>query len=255
MRFGDPMLGLVTDILRGMARAEGAMARVDAVLGPVARAVDAPLGLLLRADAGRATVQVLGRGMPEGVDARLGRELELLGADPLLDPVAGGDLAPRTAERAFGAAAWASSVQRAGCLRLCGVDQVATLPLVGGRDLVIAMVARRGEDFSEDDLRVLTEVRPMVADLVSLTGVGPLRGVEVRPHLTLKETEVLTLLARGDTCARIARTLGASPRTVEVHLGRIYAKLGVSDRLSAVLAAYDLALIPPRGAQRTTATG
>ena len=70
-----------------------------------------------------------------------------------------------------------------------------------------------------------------------------------RPHLTARETEVLVLLAGGHTCTRIGRTLGASPRTVEVHLGRIYAKLGVRDRLSAVLAAYDLALIPPRPEQ------
>ena len=61
------------------------------------------------------------------------------------------------------------------------------------------------------------------------------------------------LLARGHTCTRIGRVLGASPRTVEVHLGRIYAKLGVRDRLSAVLAAYDLALIPPRSEHSSTA--
>ena len=92
----------------------------------------------------------------------------------------------------------------------------------------------------------LEGVRHLVADLVVLAGVTPPRGPAVRPGLTVRETQVLALLARGYTCSRIARSTGSSPRTVEVHLGRVYAKLGVRDRLSAVLAAYDLGLIPPR---------
>lgn len=243
------MLGLVTDILRGMAGAEGMTARAGAVLDGVAEVVGAELALLLLADAESGAIGIVGHELPEGVDAALGRELELSAhEDPLLVPVLRGDLAARTASRAFGAEAWATSARRAACLRVCGIDQVATLPLSGGRDAAVAMFGRHGDDFTDEDLSRLDQLRPVVSDLVAVAGVTAPRSRRERPQLTVRETEVLALLSRGYTCSRIARRLGASPRTVEVHLGHIYAKLGVRDRLSAVLAAYDLGLIPPRDA-------
>ena len=108
------------------------------------------------------------------------------------------------------------------------------------------MFGRRGEDFSDDDLGRLGAIQPVVADVVALAGLRRMPWPDDRPQLTVRETEVLVLLSQGHPCSRIARILGASPRTVEVHLGRIYSKLGVRDRLAAVLAAYDLALVPPR---------
>jgi DNA-binding CsgD family transcriptional regulator len=244
---GDPTLGLVTDLVSGMARTDGTIGRVATMLDLLADAVDADLGLVVQADPTPAVVRVVGRHLPRGVDDALSRELERMRAgDPLLDPVVRGELTPRSAERELGARAWARSTQRAGFLRRCGADQVCTLPLVGGADFVVAMFARRGEDFREEHLRDLAAIQPVVAAVVALAGLLPLPGPPSRPHLTPRETEVLTLLSRGHSCSRIGHVLGASPRTVEVHLGRIYAKLGVRDRLSAVLAAYDLALIPPR---------
>ena len=258
MGVGDPAFGLVTDILRDMARAVDDVARVEAVLEVVAATVGADLAMLLLAAPAQSVIRVVGLRLPEGVDAALAREIELSGSDdPLIEPVARGDLAPRTAARAFGPEVWASSSRRAACLRVCGVDQVATLPLSAGPDLCLAMFGRAGDDFTDEDLGRLASVRPVIADLVALAGVPAPRGPVDRPRLTVRETEVLALLSRGYTCSRIARSLGASPRTVEVHLGRIYAKLGVRDRLSAVLAAYDLALIPPRPTDvpRLTASG
>jgi DNA-binding CsgD family transcriptional regulator len=247
MEQADPTLGLVTDLVRRMACTDGVVARVDTMLDLVCDVVGADVGLVVRADPTHTVVRVMGRRMPLGADEAVSRELELWHAsDPLLDPVASGDLTPRSGEREFGADAWSRSAQRAGCVRLCGVDQVCTLPLVGGPDFVVAMFARQGEDFGDDDLRHLARIQPVVADVVALAGLRRMPWPGDGPHLTTRETEVLVLLARGHTCTRIGRALGASPRTVEVHLGRIYAKLGVRDRLSAVLAAYDLGLIPPR---------
>ena len=244
---GDTTLGLVTDIVAGMAGTDGTLPRVDSMLDRIGDAVEADLGLVVQADPTHTVVRVVGRQIPSGTDDVLARELQRMRAsDPLLDPVARGDLIPRSAEREFGAEAWAVSTQRAGCLRLCGVDQVCTLPLVGGPDFVIAMFARRGEDFRDDHLRDLAAIQPVVAGVTALAGLRPLPGPAPLPRLTPRETEVLALLSRGHTCSRIARDLGASPRTVEAHLGRIYTKLGARDRLSAVLAAYDLDLIPPR---------
>jgi predicted ATPase/DNA-binding CsgD family transcriptional regulator len=51
--------------------------------------------------------------------------------------------------------------------------------------------------------------------------------------LTLREVEVLGLVAEGMTSARIAEELFVSPRTVEAHVASIYHKLGVSSRSAA----------------------
>ena len=52
--------------------------------------------------------------------------------------------------------------------------------------------------------------------------------------LTSRELEVLELLAQGLLATSIASRLALSPRTVHKHLGNIYDKLGVHDRLVAV---------------------
>ena len=52
-----------------------------------------------------------------------------------------------------------------------------------------------------------------------------------------RERDVLRLLARGRTNPQIAQALVISRKTVEHHLGHIYAKLGVSCRTSAVACA------------------
>jgi len=52
--------------------------------------------------------------------------------------------------------------------------------------------------------------------------------------ITSREREVLELLARGLLATSIASRLNLSPRTVHKHLGNIYRKLGVHDRLVAV---------------------
>lgn len=50
-----------------------------------------------------------------------------------------------------------------------------------------------------------------------------------------REAEVLTLLARGLANKQIAHELGIAERTVKVHVGSIFRRLGVGDRVSAAL--------------------
>lgn len=69
--------------------------------------------------------------------------------------------------------------------------------------------------------------------------------VPQQPRLTGREAAVLDLLARGLTAAAIGRRLGISTRTVHRHQGHLYRKLGVSDRLVAVLRAQALGLLGP----------
>lgn len=61
--------------------------------------------------------------------------------------------------------------------------------------------------------------------------------------LTGRETEVLTLLARGMTVGETARTLGLKPQTVASYVKTIYHKLNVSNRAEATLAAASRGLI------------
>jgi predicted ATPase/DNA-binding CsgD family transcriptional regulator len=62
--------------------------------------------------------------------------------------------------------------------------------------------------------------------------------------LSLRETEVLRLVAAGCTDLNIAQQLVLSTRTIHAHLRSIYRKLGVSSRTSAVVAAG--LVTPPR---------
>ena len=57
--------------------------------------------------------------------------------------------------------------------------------------------------------------------------------------LSGRESEVLFHVAKGLPNKRIARTLGISERTVKVHLGNLFRRIGVSDRTSAALWARD----------------
>ncbi|MFG6192231.1 response regulator transcription factor [Nonomuraea sp. JJY05] len=63
------------------------------------------------------------------------------------------------------------------------------------------------------------------------------------PVLSEREREVLELVARGLTNGEIGRRLFIGEATVKTYLLRVYGKLGVSDRTSAVLAALDLGLV------------
>jgi DNA-binding CsgD family transcriptional regulator len=63
------------------------------------------------------------------------------------------------------------------------------------------------------------------------------------PRLTRRERDVLSLIAAGLTADAAGRQLRLSPRTVHKYLERAYAKLGVHDRVSAVLRARDLGVL------------
>jgi DNA-binding NarL/FixJ family response regulator len=66
-----------------------------------------------------------------------------------------------------------------------------------------------------------------------------------RDLLSSRETEVLTLVARGHTNAEIGGALFISEATVKTHLLRTFAKFGVNDRTAAVTHAIALGIISP----------
>jgi len=66
---------------------------------------------------------------------------------------------------------------------------------------------------------------------------------ELPEALTRRETEVLSLIAKGITQAEAARMLGISTHTVCGHVKEIYRKLNVSSRAEAALTAQKLGLV------------
>ncbi|MFD5655595.1 MULTISPECIES: response regulator [unclassified Streptomyces] len=98
-----------------------------------------------------------------------------------------------------------------------------------------------------DSLLAPAVTRRLVADIVrrrreeAAADVTPAR-LEV---LTAREVETLRLLARGLSNSEIATTLFVSEHTVKTHVSNVLGKLGLRDRVQAVICAYETGLVAP----------
>lgn len=93
-----------------------------------------------------------------------------------------------------------------------------------------------------DVLAALTALpRPVPTELRSAPSTT--KRVSSPAGLTVREVEVLRLVAQGLTDAQVAEQLVISPRTVSTHLTSIYAKLQVSSRSAATVYALAHAMV------------
>ncbi len=120
---------------------------------------------------------------------------------------------------------------RAAALRAAGVKSAIAIPAVVEGEVLVVL------EFLSCELLVPGETK-----LRSLTGIGHeighflgrRRGELAAPLLTARELQVLQLAARALTARQIADKMFVSPATVKRHFEDAYARLGVSDRASAV---------------------
>ncbi|WP_214364274.1 helix-turn-helix transcriptional regulator [Pseudonocardia sp. H11422] len=129
------------------------------------------------------------------------------------------------------------------------IEHQFAIRLLGGGAADRSFVLGRTEPFTPAEMALTRRLQRLLTGLdrqsTALAAAGaPAHEVAADVRLTPRELAVLTLLARGMTASTIARRLDIAERTVHKHLERTYAKLAVTDRLSAVLRAQRIGLLP-----------
>lgn len=131
----------------------------------------------------------------------------------------------------------AVSALRAGAAGFLAKDSPADA-LIGA----VRAVATGGSALSPGMLReVLAVLLPLVPDGVPERGAGS--GAPALAGLTERELQVLAEVARGHSNTEIAALLEVSETTVKTHVGHVLTKLGLRDRVQAVVLAYETGLV------------
>jgi DNA-binding NarL/FixJ family response regulator len=112
---------------------------------------------------------------------------------------------------------------------------------VGRDDLVTAVRVVAGGDA----LLAPTVTRRLLADFVRRRPVATAPDPGPAVALTAREQETLHLLARGLSNAQIAGRMVVSEHTVKTHVGNVLMKLGLRDRIHAVIYAYERGVVRP----------
>ena len=137
----------------------------------------------------------------------------------------------------------AASEMRALGRRWGGIQAQFSVPLAAGPDGLRSFLVARADDFTEQEMERVHRLQRLFIGLdrqiAAYSGwsdrTGPAATTAAAAvSLTPRELAVLDLLARSLTAAAMGRRLGIAERTVQKHLQRAYAKLGVADRLAAV---------------------
>ena len=98
-------------------------------------------------------------------------------------------------------------------------------------------VAARGDALIDPSV-----TRRLIISLAA--GLAPAPEAPELERLTAREQEILVELARGRSNAEIAAVLFVGEQTVKTHVSRVLAKLGLRDRVQAVVYVYEHGLLP-----------
>jgi DNA-binding CsgD family transcriptional regulator len=129
-----------------------------------------------------------------------------------------------------------------------GIDDSMDLWLVDGGRIVVGFgFDSSGRDFTTRDKAVL---EALVPHLVQLRRAALARRPcdaesDAAEALTVREREILRLVAHGLSNAEIAQRLVISPLTAKTHVSRIMGKLGARDRAQLVIVAYESGMVTP----------
>lgn len=133
------------------------------------------------------------------------------------------------------------------CLWLIGF---ASLQFFWGRELagaVIAIVAIVvGLQLAEQRSRNAASSPVEPTESSSKDTPPPMQeSAEPDPLLSMREQQVLVLLAQGQSNKQMARALSVSENTIKTHLAKVYGKLGVRKRTEALALAHRRGLLQP----------
>jgi DNA-binding NarL/FixJ family response regulator len=95
-----------------------------------------------------------------------------------------------------------------------------------------------------DALLAPSVTRRLLERFATQRPVAPRKAQELA-DLTEREREILVLIGTGLSNGEIAAQLFIAEQTVKTHVSRIFTKLGVRDRVQAVILAYDAGLVEP----------
>lgn len=129
----------------------------------------------------------------------------------------------------------------AACLLQIGVkhELVVPLPPAGTLDRRLLLYRHAGAAFRDDDVLLLTLLRPHIVALHERAVVRA--GAPPEVTLTQRQRQLLQLVAVGYSNGQIARRLQVSEGTVRKHLENTYARLEVTNRTAAIARAFSVA--------------
>ena len=161
---------------------------------------------------------------------------------------------------------------------LDGIDATRAIVASGNRARILVLTTFDLDEYVYGAIRagasgfLLKDVRPAdLIDAIRLVAAGnallgptvtqrllerfaepePVTGAatELPASLTEREREILRLISAGLSNAEIAERLVVSETTVKTHVSNLLRKLGVRDRVQAVVLAYEAGVVEPSGAR------
>jgi DNA-binding NarL/FixJ family response regulator len=145
--------------------------------------------------------------------------------------------------------------QRVLVLTTFGLDEYIVEALRAGasgfitKDVPAAELVRAVRVVAAGDALLTPAVTRQLLDRVARRLPAPVGATAATlDELTDREREVLELLARGMSNAEIAEALVVGDATVKTHVSNVLMKLGLRDRVQAVVLAYEIGLVQPGSA-------